>query len=84
MSYPHKVYSLFGNSKEYQIELNCFECDKEETFVVPAEGYEKWRAGTFIQDAMPELSADQCEMLISGTCPDCWNKFFAPKGWDHV
>jgi len=29
-----------------------------------------------IQEAFPELSADDREMLISGTCPACWEKMF--------
>ena len=29
-----------------------------------------------IQNAMPELSADERELLISGTCSKCWERVF--------
>lgn len=35
-----------------------------------------WKAGALIQRAMPELTPDQRELLISGTCSACWRKMF--------
>lgn len=38
-----------------------------------------WKSGgplCYIQVAMPELSADDREVLISGTCPECWERVF--------
>ena len=35
-----------------------------------------WREGKHIQHAMPYLSADQRELLISGTCGDCCDEMF--------
>lgn len=29
------------------------------------------------QDAFPYLSADERELIISGTCSECWNKLFS-------
>ena len=34
--------------------------------------------GALIQDAMPYLSADDRELLISGTCGACFDKMFPP------
>lgn len=28
-----------------------------------------------IQEIFPELSAQEREMIISGTCPECWDKY---------
>ena len=39
--------------------------------------------GELIQEALPELSADQRELLISGTCPKCWDELFPPDEWDE-
>jgi hypothetical protein len=39
-------------------------------------GFIAWKDGVFIQDAMPELSAGQRELLISGTCDKCWDEMF--------
>ena len=43
-----------------------------------------WQDGVLIQDAMPYLNADERELLISGTCPDCWIEMFgvAEEGLD--
>lgn len=37
-----------------------------------------------IQDAMPNLSADDREFLITGICPKCWNSTFNGGGSDDV
>jgi hypothetical protein len=44
--------------------------------VVPTHGLIAWKEGMLIQDAMPELSADERQLLISGTCGKCWDKMF--------
>jgi len=41
--------------------------------------------GTHAQVAFPDMSTDNRERLISGTCPKCWNKMFGhmdPEGTD--
>lgn len=43
---------------------------------VTPEQLQKWRGGMLIQDAMPHLSADDREYLISGATPEEWKKFF--------
>ena len=35
-----------------------------------------------IQDIFPYLSAEVRELLISGTCDECWNKMFSFDGED--
>ena len=37
---------------------------------------DRWRNGALIQDAMPQLDADQREFLISGITPAEWNEAF--------
>lgn len=50
---------------------------KSFTFVcVDAFDYGDWQNGKHAQDAFPYLSANEREMLISGICPDCWDKMF--------
>jgi hypothetical protein len=46
---------------------------------VDAEGYRRWRfAGVNIVEALPDLDADQRELLISGTHAHCWEKMWGP------
>jgi len=44
---------------------------KEQIITVPRVGYQAWRRGALIQNALPKLSADEREALISGICSNC-------------
>lgn len=54
----------------------CPFCGKTNVLSLPLEGFLEWRAGALVQDAFPDLSADEREQLISGMCPNCWEKMF--------
>lgn len=47
-------------------------CAIQQTLDVDANAYRRWQEGQYVQDAFPELSADQREMLITGICGSCW------------
>jgi hypothetical protein len=49
-------------------------CGKEHVAHLDPEKVRRWQAGEKIQNVWPEMSADDRETLISGTCPDCWNE----------
>jgi hypothetical protein len=51
---------------------------------VPAQGYADWKAGKHIQVALPWLSPDDREMLMTGTCPPCWDSIFEASEKDDV
>lgn len=40
---------------------------------VTQEQIDQWQGGALIQDAMPHLSADEREFLITGSTPKEWN-----------
>lgn len=55
----------------------CVVCGKTSRVTVPLAGYIAWRHhGEFVQNAFPEMSADNRELLISGTHPACWAELF--------
>lgn len=57
----------------------CRVCGGNSVLRVPTKGYAVWRSGQkLIQDAFPNLSVDDRELLMSGTHPECWNNLF-PK-----
>ena len=59
------------------VEVTCRICEKVRTIPnVSVEGLEKWNKGVNIQEALPDLNADQRELLISQTCPECWDKLW--------
>ena len=43
---------------------------------VTRDQWDAWQAGDYIQRAMPNLSADQREFLMSGTTPEHWDIAF--------
>ena len=45
---------------------------------VTKEQYLAWDNGMVIQEAMPGLTADEREFIISGIAPDEWNMLFSP------
>ena len=54
----------------------CRKCGTSHSLLVNISDVAAWKSGTYIQDAMPYLSAGERELLISGTCDDCWEKMF--------
>ena len=61
-----------------QVYVSCVKCHAQKVLHVPAEPFKAWQRHELkIQDALPMLSADDRELLISGLCPDCWNKLFS-------
>ena len=49
-------------------------CSVISTVMVDGDDFIKWRRRDKIQDAMPYVSASEREILITGICPDCWDK----------
>ena len=43
---------------------------------VNIDDYTSWENGALIQTAMPYLSADEREVLISGMCGPCFDNLF--------
>lgn len=59
----------------------CPVCGTATLAVVNRRDYHLWRTGRrLIQDAFPDWSADDRELLVTGTHPDCWNTL---KGEDE-
>lgn len=42
---------------------------------VTQEQIDRWQSGELIQNAMPHLSVDEREFLISGLLPDEWERW---------
>lgn len=68
---------------EMLVKTTCPICHCDTYLMVDAEEYARWQAGELIQVAMPDLDADEREMLISGICPDCWEDMFGDEDEDE-
>lgn len=61
------------------ITMTCNMCQQPATVEnVSVDALQRWRAGEHIQNAFPDMSAGDREILISGTHDECWNKLFPP------
>jgi len=63
-----------------KISVICVFCGIESTIEVDDYGYYRWLEGVHIQDALPQLTSDQRELLISHTCGKCYDKMFGEDG----
>lgn len=52
----------------------CPFCGKETRLLVNADQYDKWKAGTLIQNAFPDMNADDREIIMTGICANCFPK----------
>lgn len=57
----------------------CPGCGEEGELEVSESGYIAWKGGMLIQRAMPELTVDQREQLITGYHGECWEKLFSDE-----
>jgi hypothetical protein len=56
----------------------CVFCSTEHQIELDRTRYNRWVAGGHIQVVFPTMTPSQREVLISGTCPDCWDKHMGP------
>lgn len=54
----------------------CTVCNKYEVWSLDRSAVTRWQEGETIQDAFPDMSAGDREILISGTHAACWDKLF--------
>jgi len=62
--------------REWKITVKCQRCGTSHNLLVNMNDMIAWRSGKYIQDAMPYLSADERELVISQTCGDCFEEMF--------
>ena len=69
------------SERNYELRVSCRMCRKTHTLKVRVEDYFTFDSPNrpHIQDIFPYLSPAERELLISGTCEECWNKMFPPE-----
>jgi hypothetical protein len=58
---------LSGKTRTKQINVNQSQIDR-------------WVAGMLIQDAMPDVSVDEREFIMTGSTPEEWDLYFNEEG----
>lgn len=60
-----------------ELGLQCRICGNVHPVLVDATAYDRWvNRELLAQEAFPHLSPALRELLISRTCPDCWDEMF--------
>ena len=57
-------------------EKSCIKCGAMHDVVADPDDFKRWTEGTLIRDAMPYMSADERELLISSICGPCFDMMF--------
>lgn len=55
----------------------CPQHNDQDAITVPAEHWSAYSEGAHIQDAFPDLSAEQREQIITGICGSCFARIFS-------
>lgn len=58
------------------VSKDCPVCGMSTAFYLDAADVERWKAGEMIQDVWPSMTADEREILISGTHAHCRDSLF--------
>lgn len=73
----NRLAPTFNNDGTVTLSGPCIVTKKEYSVTVPEVGYRQWATGNaLIQKALPSVSKDDREFLISGTSPEGWNAMF--------
>lgn len=69
------------SERNYELKVSCRMCKKTHTLKVRVEDYFIFDMPNrpHIQDIFPYLSPAERELLLSGTCNECWEKMFPPE-----
>ena len=91
------VFPCFRATRELiEVKQICPLCQDVSNVVVPRDGYDSWSRGMYIRDALPGISSEDREILMTGLHPECWDEVtdFASNacmplerfasGWDRV
>ena len=58
-------------------DIQCVQCGITYQIIADKDDIVRWQSGSgYIQDILGYLSAAERELLISGTCDNCWKNMF--------
>jgi hypothetical protein len=76
MSYQAIDERMHNGVYSVVVKTTCDLCKDQKVLTIPETSWLAWTGGELIQKAMPEISKDDRELLISGTCGPCFAKMF--------
>lgn len=57
----------------------CMVCGQSEVVVLDAADVWRWQTGMKVQDVWPDKTAEERELLQTGTHPWCWDELFGEE-----
>jgi hypothetical protein len=69
--------------RDFAVEVFCHSCGRKVEIKVDERDFYDWSKGELIQKAMPYLTPDERELLISQTCGECFAEMFAEDEEDE-
>ena len=73
MGLPIHIKAVSSSAFNTVLAITCPDCKEVTTLKVRTDGLEAWLGRALIQHALPELSRDEAEMLVTGICVPCWD-----------
>lgn len=61
---------------QMKLTKHCRICKKGIELSVDVDGFRQWIRGALIQNALPDNTSDERELLVSGTCGTCFTRMF--------
>ena len=65
-----------SNSSNGVLEIQCRKCGRLVDVFVNMDDFYAWQDGKLIQDALPYLTPDEREIIMSNICGPCFDKMF--------
>jgi len=73
----HTTLDINIDGETTTLQRECPFCNKIHSVVVDTkkfnDGMKKYNDGMYIQNAFPDFTPYQREMILTGICNDCWN-----------
>jgi hypothetical protein len=77
MGFKSHLKAVSSTAFRTLINSTCNECGRTVQLNLRTDGLLSWAKGEFVQKALPELTDDEREALITGICPPCWDAMWS-------
>lgn len=70
------IASIGNGEQTVTIVKTCVVCGEIKSVHCSPEEFDAWLHGALIQVAMPNTPKEERELLVTGTCGECWKNMF--------
>lgn len=77
------IASIGNGESVMTIVKTCVVCGEIKSVHCSPEEFDAWLHGALIQAAMPNTPKEERELLVSGTCGECWQRMFSEQAQEE-